>query len=127
MICYKSEISTSFSTGQYFPKLPCTCTDQMNKLLDNLPKSKIPRSWTKGVLMFVVNTSITNHILPRMCGLKTNDVAGPKIGGFPNPFCHSSLKPCPLEKLERKDRDNKIGSVLQLCSGFAVGKALSRN
>ena len=77
--------------------------------------------------MFVVNTSITNHILPRMCGLKTNDVASPKIGGFPNPFCHSSLKPCPLEKLERKDRDNKIGSVLQLCSGFAVGKALSRN
>ena len=35
MICYKSEISTSFSTGQYLPKLPCT--DQLNKLLDNLP------------------------------------------------------------------------------------------
>ena len=77
--------------------------------------------------MFVVNPSITNPILPKMFGLKTNDVAGPKIGGFPNPFCHSSLKPCSLEKLERKDRYNKIGSVLLLCTGFAVGKALSRN
>ena len=56
--------------------------------------------------MFVVNTSFTNPILSRMCGLKTNDVAlaGPKIGDFPNPCGHSSLKPCPLEKLERKER-----------------------
>ena len=28
--------------------------------------------------MFVVNPSITNPILPKMCGLKTNDVSGPK-------------------------------------------------
>ena len=40
MICYKSEISTSFSTGKYFPKLPCTWTDQLNKLLDNYPSLK---------------------------------------------------------------------------------------
>ena len=40
MIGYKSEISTSFSTGKYFPKLPCTCTDQLNKLLDNYPSLK---------------------------------------------------------------------------------------
>ena len=37
MIYCKSEIPTSFSTGQYFPKLPRTCNDKLNKLLDNLP------------------------------------------------------------------------------------------